>query len=58
MNDSYQINALWKLAQSYTVQQAAALIAGFEPHIFHYSDNGRLNSNKVYQELSDNTSGC
>ena len=53
MNNSDNINPLWKLAQSYTVQQAAAIIAGFEPHIFHYLDNGRLHGNRVYREINN-----
>jgi len=32
MSDKYPINPTWNLADTFTVQQAAALIAGFEPH--------------------------
>jgi len=32
MSDKYPIDPTWNIADTFTVQQAAALIAGFEPH--------------------------
>lgn len=41
MNNPDNINPLWNLASSYTVSQAAALVAGFDPNSIKYGDNGQ-----------------
>ena len=55
MNNSDNINPLWKLASSYTVSQAAALIAGFDPNSIKYGDNGQPIYLNVpsYEEYAD-----
>ncbi|MDD2864817.1 MAG: hypothetical protein PHC99_08860, partial [Methylococcales bacterium] len=55
MNNSYCIDNLWKLHSSYSVQQAAALIAGFEPNKFYFSDDTHLHQKDVFLEIKNNS---
>lgn len=47
MNNPDNINPLWKLASSYTVSQAAAIVAGVEPNSIVYGDNGQPTYSKI-----------
>ncbi len=41
-NDFESITPLWRLADSLTVEQAAALIAGFDPNLIRYDINNEI----------------
>lgn len=55
MNNPNNINPLWRLSSSYTVSQAAAIVAGFDPNSINYGDNGQPTYLRVpsYVEGSD-----
>jgi hypothetical protein len=55
MNDTYSINEGWKLHCSCSVQEAAALIAGYEPNKFYFSDDTHLHQKDVFLEISNDS---